>query len=257
MDSICNDLLDTIYKFSDAGECCLLNFNLEILTVEEAVKTKNIRFILFYLKTCIIKLIEHAAYYDHLTFIAFVSKLEVYNQMATIVDGRYPRYSYKQFLHPTPELEQHIKAALHGLVRKSDIIGIERLAGWDELGFDNSELMTDLMVVAINHKSYNVISYLTSTGPAPQCWSPPDWDLEKIFKANYDRDTALLDYVVQNLILENMESEQYNYFEDWQFGLNCMLEKNDHLCAEYFRNKLINNINPNEHTSNLPQWLDY
>lgn len=262
MDTLCDDLLTIISNFLDAGECCLFNLNLEVLSIEEAVRTKNIKFTTFYIKTNLLKLIEHATYHGELTFIAFISKLETLNQMLLIINGICPRYYHEGFLDPTPELEQQIKAVLYGLVRKNDISGIACLAGWDELGFDDSELMTDLMVVAINHKNYDVISYLTSTGPAPQNWAPPDWDLKKILKANYDGDTSLLDHVVTSLILENtdidwMEPWQYNYFEDWHLGLNCMVEKGDEKCAQYFQSKLINNQNSNEHTPRRPQWLNY
>lgn len=222
MNTIPNDLTDLILKFLDAAEWSLLGFQIEFVSVDETVRTNNIPFVLYHNKE---KLLEYAVCYEN-------------ENLTTLL--------WKHFF-----INDYALAFTRGLIRRNDIQELKNYIPDEEVlgmhGSCDGELFSNLMITSIECKNKDIIDLLTSIG-----YHPPVWNFEKILLADYNGDVELLSYVLSRTYVDNDEfhnpdpnidytfhsPQMYIPFNDWKFGLECMLKKGDLVCADYFQKKI-------------------
>lgn len=216
MNTLPNDLTNLIFRFLDAAECNLLGIQMDRLDIEEAVKTKSMNFILYYAKHNKYDLIEFATCCGCTEFINLILDVDEYQKCIAITKA---------------------------YIRSNDIDTVERRTKFTSHK-DMDYIVNQLMLTAINCKNKSVIKFFkTNYWFLEITWAPVHFEAEKMLRLDYNGDVKLLDFVFAELIVDNDFDVFINehvciYFENWQLGLDIMIEKGDHACAEYFRQKL-------------------
>lgn len=218
MNTLSNDLVNLIDPKLDASESNLIGIQIDMVNVEEAVRTKNMKFILYYTKSAQHKydLIEFATYYQYPEFINLIYNID--------------------------ENQNHL-AITKAYVRSNDLEILKQRLEFNTYK-DMMYTINQLMITAINCKNRSMIKYFKSNyWFFKTAWCPVEFEPVSLLKLNYDGDVNLLDLVFTDLVVDTDYDIDANehvviYFDNWGLGLDIMLQKGDHVCAEYFRQKL-------------------
>lgn len=227
MNTLPADLSGLIINFLDAAESIFFGASFNIINIYKAIRTKNFKFILYYL---------NFKKYRHYVGDIHITRNESIEYM-NVID-----YIYEQMTDIT---------TMKILIRTNNIKMLFKRFNF----IQHSKLdyvFNELIITAIDCKNREVITKLKNRSKIVQEWISPIWNAEKILKANFNGDVELLDLVITDLIVDGIlgdYSMEYTLFNDWQNALNIMLEKGDYVCAEYIQHKLIEQQYINEYTS--------
>lgn len=214
-----------IINLLDAAECSFFGVDIKMISFEDALQNKDFKFILYYLR---------AKKYRYLCSIHRhnTQNKPIQSESMILINNIYERMT------DIGTMKTFVK------INNIDML-FERFDFYYIQSATLDHVLNELMITSINCKNREVITSLKNRSKIVQEWISPIWDAEKILKANFNGDIELLDLVITDLVVDGIlgYGMEYFYFDDWQYALNIMLEKGDHVCAEYFQNKLIDNIN--------------